>query len=381
MKRIATTVIGILLVQLSFAQSFTGTVFDRDTRLPVPDVHVFWDGTTYATTTNRQGKFILPVLSDVNTSLILSHVSYEVAVVKEPLSGSCSDSLFLVPKVHAIAEVVVARDLIPREEKLKAFREEFLGHTKAGKSCRILNEEDVMLHFNSSDLVLTAWSDKPLTIENPHLGYTIHYRLAGFSIQYEAAPVGSDIQRLLLTELKQVATGISSARGNITTLKNMRVMQTYNAGYAYFEEKAKVSNRTRIRRKESYLLSTVFFFRSLLNKRLEEDGFRVYADTLALEGERIYDYFRMLSKEEGQERKKEVWINSPVRVTRKVGGVYPYGILFVDRGKKNRGAIIFLTDHFTLDVCGSHDQLDKVLFGGYLHQQRAGDLLPLEYEP
>ncbi|MDR2038795.1 MAG: carboxypeptidase-like regulatory domain-containing protein [Bacteroidales bacterium] len=148
----------------SYAQIFSGYLYDLKTGLPISNVEVYFDGTLFHTTTDASGKFELYVGTRINTNLIFRHSSYQLKSISNPYEEGLG-KIYLEKKVDPIWKVTQA-DLFSREQKIKVFREQFLGTDKAGKSCKILNEDDIHFFYDSDTKNLSAVSNQPLIIEN-----------------------------------------------------------------------------------------------------------------------------------------------------------------------------------------------------------------------
>ena len=71
------------------------------------------------------------------------------------------------------------------------FKRAFLGTTKNGESCTIVNE--FVLSFSSNENFFKAEASQPLTIENPELGYIITYLLDSFEIKDKEVRYAGDL--------------------------------------------------------------------------------------------------------------------------------------------------------------------------------------------
>jgi hypothetical protein len=146
MKRFIIVVV-ILSCHRMSAQSLTGTVYDKVTKQPIPDVYVYLDGTSINDITTDSGRFELAVKKTLNTKLVLHHVSYHTVIIENPF-GNIPAKLYMEERLNVLSDVTVQADRFTRAQKLNAFRGQFLGMTKAGKSCKIINEDDIRIWFN-----------------------------------------------------------------------------------------------------------------------------------------------------------------------------------------------------------------------------------------
>ena len=64
------------------------------------------------------------------------------------------------------------------------FREQFLGTTKYGKACKILNEDEIDFNYDLDKFIFTATSSVPIKVENPLLGYFIEFDLQDFYVKF-----------------------------------------------------------------------------------------------------------------------------------------------------------------------------------------------------
>jgi hypothetical protein len=129
-----------------------------------------------------------------------------------------------------------------RKRYLDIFKKYVIGQTIAAERCQIKNIEEVQFASGETKDEIVAYTEKALVIENPELGYTIHFDLIEF--YYNKATNGA-----------------------------------YFFGYTRFVDwgKDEKTKKKWIRkRREAYDGSTVHFFRSLVNKNLTKEGFTVY---------------------------------------------------------------------------------------------------------
>jgi len=408
-----TIVIAILFLWYchATAQVITGIVCDKATKLPVPDVHVYLDGTSINTITDASGKFELKTKSAINTKLVLHHLSYQTAIIDNPFGG-LPDILYIEGRVRTIREVSIQADRFTREQKMKAFREQFLGVSRAGKSCIILNEDDIQLTVNMQTRRLLASSDNPIVVVNDYLGYKISFTLFDFWVQY----------------------GLG-----IVSLDNDYVHSSFFAVVSSFTDLFPDSRRIKRRRDSVYEISSNNFFKSLANNTLKDNRFIVFEksfpinheqyfsikDTLSLKMISIIPSKNIDSKNDTYQhvpndyeiRNDTVFHNKKVnRVIPKtnpnsgfpamndtlvrrpmvIGGIPNTNIdkeMMFYSGPKLSGKIsvlyrrriqsdiYFATDSFLVDRYGNINQISKISFSGQFGKNRAGDMLPIDYEP
>lgn len=56
-------------------------------------------------------------------------------------------------------------------------------------------------------------------------------------------------------------------------------------------------------------------------------------------------------------------------------------ILIFCIAKKRQSRVIFKTETFFVDSFGNNSHKDQIVFGGDIGQQKAGNTLPLDFEP
>ena len=394
---------------LANAQVITGVVCDFATKLPVSDVFVYLDGTTINTITNISGRFELKTKSVINTKLVLHHLSYETAIIGQPFKG-LPDTLYIKERVKTIREVTVYADRFTREQKMKVFREQFLGMSRAGKSCTIMNEDDIQLTVNLYTRRLVASCDKPIVVINDYLGYQITFILVDFWVQY----------------------------GILSRLDSDYAQSSFFSVVSLFTDMAPDSRRIKRRRDNTYELSSNHFFKSFANDSLKDYNFVLFnkmlpidpsqyfsiKDTLSqkmisiipcavmssdtvvqsvsnnyefrndtvMQNERITDILAKRNFPDSLMRKPTSIGTIPKTTTSCINkgenmfytGPKPSGIISVLLRRKLlrsnvQSDIYFMTDSFRVDRYGNIDKIEKILFVGQMAENRAGDMLPIDY--
>ena len=383
MQRILIFIIFLSCCRL-YAQTLTGRVYDNDTKQPISNVHVYLDGTAINTMTDKTGVFRLEVKQAINTKLVLRHLSYSTMIIENPFHN-LPEQFFMKEQSNILNEVIVEAPRFSREQMLKAFREQFLGTSQAGKSCKIINEGDILLWYNTQTKTLSAYSAQPVEVINEFLGYKVLFTLVDFWVVYSHI-----------------------------TLNTEAINQSYFAVLSSYTDVNQDNRRMKTRRDDTYERSSAFFFKNLTNKTLKEAGFSFYKNGFPA------DYNLCFSTEDTLAQKKLQLIstlpaelniiNSDDHVGRTVvkyvdnNFVDQDGNLVTDPNlldfskqileskiqsnrrfsvmfRKKQSDIQFSTNSLLVDQYGNIDQIDKVFFSGLLGQNRAGDMLPLEYEP
>ena len=353
-KVVIITIVILSYIQIN-AQTLTGVVYDKTTKESIHGVYVYLDGTSMVEVTDNSGKFTLSVRQMINTRLVLRHVAYHTVIIENPFVH-IPDTIYMEERPNTLSEVVV-RPQFTRQQRLRAFREQFLGTTQAGRSCKIVNEDDIQTGFNLATNTLFASSDKPIEVVNDYLGYRILFDLVDFQVQYS----------------------------NIT-LDRDKVVQSYFAVATSFVDLRPNNRRIKRRRDEVYANSSAFFFKNLANNTLDESGFRIYKGGLRT------DYRQHFTIEDTLSLKMIRLLPIDYQVHFRTDSVQTIRLMPEDFGKsqlstfsvvyrRKQSDIRFLTDALLVDQYGNIDKIDKVLFLGEMGRNRAGDMLPIDYEP
>lgn len=328
----------LFMVSLGFSQTLSGIVVDSK-NVPLYGANVFIDGSTIATSTDKQGHFNLNLNSKLNIYLVVSFVGFQTEYISKYEAGK-DLKIVLKDDLNALDEVVVKpNQLFTRKQKMKIFREQFLGTTAAGKKAVIANEKDIYFSYDEKTFVLTAFSDKPLIIENPYLGYKIYYGLLHFEVSFA---------RL--------------------SIQPVDILGSYSAGVSRFEE---VDNSKKIvkRRAQIYTGSSMQFFRNLSEGTLEKNGFVLFEGKFMTHVEECFSLKDTLGMRQVTVFKKKKDFASKQFVAE-------YSVLF---DKKKQSKITFNTGSFYIDPFGNYTNTDTILFAGEFSKSRTADLLPLNY--
>ena len=231
-------------IQNSFSQQFyiRGRVTDIETQLPLKGASVYINNTTKGSTTNDNGDFELGPLQPGRYEVVASFVGYDALLYSAEIKSSNLRISFKVEKKEEMLREVLVLSSELRKRYLDIFKKYVIGQTIAAERCQIKNIEEVQFASGETKDEIVAYTEKALVIENPELGYTIHFDLIEF--YYNKATSGA-----------------------------------YFFGYTRFVDwgKDEKTKKKWIRkRREAYDGSTVHFFRSLVNKNLAKERFTVY---------------------------------------------------------------------------------------------------------
>lgn len=320
-----------------------GKITGKD-NIPLEGVNVYFDGTTFATVSDANGDYSIRYEPNSNSVLVVSFMGYE----REYLSGLDNIkplNIKLTVSKNQLKEVVInKKELFTRAQKLKLFREYFLGQTKNAKSTVIYNEDDIQFKYDKKKLIFTASSDKPLVIVNSSLGYKINYELVGFEIAFDKVSINSK-----------------------------DVINNFYQGVSRFEE-VNNSEENLARREKAFQGSQVQFFRNLANREWGADKFLLYSDSHNIDPNARFTISKkddlvkveILPQPKG-EIKNEENISDIVA---------SYKVMF---NNSESSKIVFLTNNFSIYKYGNNSDINNILFLGKIAEKKVGDLLPLNY--
>lgn len=334
------------------AQILKGIIYDEITKEPVTNVNVYLEGTSYFTITDAKGLFILPVKRVIQTNLIISHITYETVTIRNPFT-LIPDTIQLKERQNLINEVTIAgkKGRFSRKYMLKAFKEQFLGSGPAGQSCIIENENDILFYYDRKKQTLHAFSENPIIIKNPYLGYEIRYELKMFRASYSNKTLfDMDIQNMIFM-------GLSS-------FKDLLPDDPY-------------INR---RRRDAFTGSATHFFRSLYHHNTNEQGFKIYSNFTYVPRDSIFispDSLPQASKKIITLKKYEGYESSSYIHNGEVKQLYG-DITIIHHNNESR--MLFFSPDFSCDFYGNKDNVENMVVSGYMSKKRVGDLLPLDYE-
>ncbi|MDR2585255.1 MAG: carboxypeptidase-like regulatory domain-containing protein [Prevotellaceae bacterium] len=326
-------------------QTISGTVFDAKTREPIPGVVVYLNGTTLCTTSDNEGRFLLMAGTVMNTSLIISHLSYELLTIDKPFEYAIKDFL-LKEKVNSISEARVTADRYSREAKMMIFKEQLLGTSKAGKSCVIINEEDIVLHFDTETNSLIGSAIQPIIFENKYLGYRVTFDMHTFCVKFSQYTLDMD---------KAISISFFGTSSFVD-------QNPYNYLYAK-------------RREETFLTSIQYFWKSLISNTLNESNITIYNRFKKINQNQ---YFTILENT----TPKKLFLIPDTNIVRKHSSVKEsdiFGVIDVLFSRRHRSEIVFLTNIVSVDSYGNPSPVDKLIYFGVYGTQRLGDMLPQDY--
>ncbi|SDP95433.1 TonB-dependent Receptor Plug Domain [Mucilaginibacter sp. OK268] len=227
--------------------SISGKVLNQVDNKPVANASVFLSNATIGNKTEANGTFVLSNVKPGKYELVISIVGFETS--DQPIIITTGDvklpDIMITPKTMELKEVKVkAVDDKNRQLYLGWLKSEFLGNSDLARECKIINPELLDFDYDAGTNTLKASSVDFLVIQNMALGYNIKYLLANFVLNNQ----------------------------------NWANKKMSYKGFALFEEmKGSPSDEKRWQkmRRQVYGNSSMHFLRSVINNKLNEEGFKV----------------------------------------------------------------------------------------------------------
>ena len=177
------TLVLLLTVSLFSQTRIDGRIVDKSTSEPLVGVNVFFSKTTWGATTDDNGFYTLTNIPAGQYELVVSMIGYEVE--REQMIIKSDERFTLNFRLQSRAILMSEINVTAKNDRVwkksyDRFRRSFLGTSKNGESCLILNE--FVLTFDDNGQYFKAKASQPIRIENPELGYRITYILDDFEI-------------------------------------------------------------------------------------------------------------------------------------------------------------------------------------------------------
>ena len=231
-----------------------GKMVDSQSREELPFGNVFINNTTIGTAADGNGDFVLKNISYGQSELVFSYVGYKQIVRRVVVDRDVVDLgvIYINQLEQELEEVQVKGERDKEwERKLKEFEKIFLGDDELAESCQILNpwvidfKEDI-----GAGLIASAKA--PIEISNSALGYKITFYLNSFL----SNPKGYLI------------------RGQV----RFEEMLTGNGNQAFL---------WKANRQNAYLGSSRHLFKSILDGKINGNGFFLYTDKPGAENTKV----------------------------------------------------------------------------------------------
>ncbi len=342
------------ICSLTNAQNISGFVYDEVTNEPLEGAFVYLDGTTFSASTTSNGSFTLNTPEKINTFLVVRYMGYETLRLENPFSYDKKIKILLRANAINLNEVVINKStLFSRKEMLKVFRKEFLGRTRAGSSCKIMNEDAVNVYFDSNTHVLHASATEPLHVVNERLEYDIMFDLLDFQVKF-----------------------------NGRSLDDEKLRESFYAGTTFFKDLS-VENSAKKKRDKSYLGSPMHLLRAIANKTWEQEKYEFYVKGFQVSPQ---DYFTVT---DSADFRKVSLIEMPEEEKPTITGLrkavkdpfkYKSNRYELRYDKGDQSFIIFRNGLVYIDRNGLFWPISELSFGGHMGGMKVGDMLPADYE-
>jgi hypothetical protein len=329
----------------------SGVVFDSNNRQPVFNANVYLEGTTCYTATDAGGKFELRPDNAIPAQLVISHIAYQTLLISDPFRF-LPDTLMVEEKSFLIGEVIVegGHEKYSRQQKLKAFRRQFLGNSPASKRCTILNEDKIHITFDPKEHILSASSSEPILIENGYSGYLLHLELNRFEINYK-----------------------------YESLNPAHITRTYYEVSVFFEDMAPEDKRIQKRRESIFNGSSIHFLRTLATEETSvRSRYVLHNENTSAERYALNPKDCFTVTDSPPYRKAQI-----KEAARNITEDTYFGKNYVSRLQivygKNVSYAFFFTEEFLIDKYGNLAGFENIIFTGHMGNQRIADLLPVNY--
>lgn len=353
--------IALLLCGISEVRSqiLEGHVYDLQNKA-LQAATIYLDGTTISTASDAEGYFKINGNGNTQAALIISYVGYKTIRLEKPFQNK-KIRVLMEEDAISMEEVVLEKGPFTRKEMMKAFKEQFLGTTEAGLSCKIQNEDDINLFFDIATNTLSATSQKPIKIKNSHLGYEVFFELVDFNVEYKRR-----------------------------SLSSFSIAKSYFAGSTFYKELSQ-SKRIDKKRLESYLGSPAHFMNTVANESWEKEKLVLFVDKFKVNPKEYFKTSDTLGMKKITLIKQPV-VKNPVYKKESSGLNYDGTLKFEISGYEDVKALFnilyagekqsladFIEKDFIVDDNGNYNPLYGIMFGGYLGSLKVGDMLPIDY--
>ncbi|WP_216746090.1 carboxypeptidase-like regulatory domain-containing protein [Paucihalobacter ruber] len=317
----------------SYAQTLKGVVVDANTLEPIESATVYFDNTTIGTTTNANGQFSIDYTDAVQSVLVVSFLGYEKQIIAN-YRNLQQLQIKLKEQTDVLDEVLLTdNDGLTRKQKLKQFKKEFLGTSANGRSCKILNEGDIILRYHKPSKTLTATAKNPVKVINNNLQYEILYDIIDFEIAYKYVDEKQDL---------------------------FNVKSVIYTGTTYYKSIGKVDAKKLNKfRQKTFKGSVQHFIRALYHQQLEEEQFQIFRNKFKVNP---YEAFKITDVSDSNLKQ--------VTFDKRLSVLYD---------KKHQSGIQLTADYFVIDAYGNYAPIANLLFTGVMGNQRLGDSLPFDF--
>lgn len=361
--KISCTFLLLLIISVPFfkvhSQTIRGSILDKTSKETLSGATIYLDGTTISAITDGDGNFTLNTRGN-NATLVISFIGYATFRLENPLQFVNKTLQVLLEKESIdLDEVVIGKGPFTRKEMLEVFREQFLGTSRSGKSCKILNEQDIILRYDLANNTLHASARNPLKIKNNYLGYEVSFDLTELVVQYVSK-----------------------------SLRKHDQIQSLFSGTTFYKDIAKNKNADK-RRKETFYGSATHLTHTIANNTWEKEKIRLFVGGLQtnpgiyfqISDSLDWKKVKLIKEPQAEVRKVKTEKNDKGQVVLIETEEYELKPtnLNVLYQKDKQSFIEFREKVFFVDKNGNYNPVFALGFGGYIGTLKAGDMLPIDY--
>lgn len=160
-------------------------VTDTRTGEPIPYANVYFAYTTLGSSTQADGTFLIKNIPKGKYDLLVDVVGYHRH--RQPIEFEDQRYQITIRLVEdtVLLDPVTVHAAPSDQRYLPVFFKYFVGQGKNARDCKILNPKDLYFSFDDQTQYLSVHAMKPIQIINPSLGYTVHYALDRFGLDFK----------------------------------------------------------------------------------------------------------------------------------------------------------------------------------------------------
>ena len=240
--------------------SISMRLLNAENNLPVSGAHLFIENTTFGTFSDDKGVATFEIPNGTSGELIISHLGFNaVSILPAKFKDLKNEYVFHLNKSSfELPEFVITAQRDKKwNKRFKRFRQGFLGKDEISKKCKIINPEVLSMEDDGNTLRVVA--KDLIHITNSYLGYEIYYLLNNFEITKDGS--------------------------------------VKYQGRARFIDSSTSANAEQIEKNRQYihLNSSKHFFKSLIDDKVEENGYVVeIVDYIGGSFKKIKDFDRSM---------------------------------------------------------------------------------------
>lgn len=334
-----------------------GKIIDALTLEPMPFANVFVNNTTLGATSDIEGNFVLKDVPIGTHELIFSYVGYHSLHSKVTV-GQEQTMTLIARLTQSLQELSVVKVKGKRDKdwlkQIKQFEKLFIGE-QFTSSCKIVNPWVIDFVATGNSKVFVAKATAPIEIINDNLGYSILFHLRSFKASNQGYAID---------------------------------------GNAYFKE---LNDSTKVKkwtanRADAYRNSDRHLFKSIINNRTIQEGYRLYIDKPGVVdvNSRSDMFYSEVGKKVVEYNKKDIIVPT--------GRPFEYIIQLDGRTEVHNLNKIGMTKYYKdmsgavswIEVRGNQIRVNNngliinsgdVIYSGELSNYRVGTILPLDYQP